>query len=383
LAEGGDRRIMDTLRLPELDGLRGMAILLVVLNHNWFMSFYAMPGWIEPFVRCGFTGVRLFFFLSGFVLLLPYAMAKAQNLPAPTWRKFISRRYLKIIPSYWLCILILQLTSYREGHRYSSINQSTLADLYTHLLFIHNFWESTEPHINGVMWSLGPEVQFYALFILLVVPFMRWPIVTTAILVVAANAYRIWLLNSNVSDVDFAAHQLPMFLDIFFGGMSTAYVYAMMKKPSISVASVMMISGICGFIWLIKSLYAAASNPGWDFGWSVYHQTALVLAFALTTIGALNAWKPLRFILGNPALVFLGAISYNLYLWHYPIAFALLWLNIPPFPAVFIDSGPQWQDLPQWKALYPIVSIGSSIAVATFLTYAFERPILRLKWQRS
>jgi peptidoglycan/LPS O-acetylase OafA/YrhL len=341
-----------------------------------------MPGWLEPFVRCGFVGVRLFFFLSGFVLLLPYATAKSQNRAAPGWRKFISRRYLKIIPSYWLCILVLQLTSYREGHRYSSINQSTLADLYTHLLFIHNFSESTVAHIGGVLWSLAPEVQFYALFLLLVVPFMRWPVTTTISLIAAANAWRIWLATLDGNSVHLGAHQLPSYLDIFAAGMAAAYVYAMGKRPSILVASGMMAAGVCGFVWLIESIYASSADHNWDFEWGVYHQTELGLAFAITTLGVLNAWKPLRFLIGNPALVFIGVISYNLYLWHSPIAHALIWLNIPPFPAAFIDGGPQWQDLPQWKALYPLVAIGVGIAVATLLTYAFERPILRLKFRR-
>ena len=97
------------MRLPVLNGIRGFAILMVVLLHNWSLIWFSMPQWLSPYVRCGFVGVELFFFLSGFVLTLPYLKAKFENKPLPHWKEFLSRRYLKIFPSYLFCICILQI----------------------------------------------------------------------------------------------------------------------------------------------------------------------------------------------------------------------------------------------------------------------------------
>lgn len=345
------------------------------------MSFFSMPEWIAPFVRCGFIGVYLFFFLSGFVLTLPYATAKRDKEPLPTWGHFISRRYLKIIPSYWLCIFVLQIVQYCGSSGRSSIGTSTFADLYTHLLFLHNLSYDTVGTISGVMWSLAPEVQFYAAFLFIVGPFLRWPIMTTVTLVSLANAWRIWLWTAHGSGLVLGMHQLPAFLDVFAAGMAAAYVYAKWK-PSTAVASAMMVAGIVAFVGLIESMYGERSVMDWHNGWDVYHQTELAAAFVLTTYGALNAWQPLRYTLGNPLLVFLGVISYNLYLWHEPIAYALIWSHIPAYP-FGIGDNPQMLDLPQWKATFPSISIAVSLAVATIVTYTFERPILRLQWRRT
>src|SRR5271165_2361161 len=92
-------------RLGVLDGLRGIAVLLVLWYHVWEISWLS-PGSMLAFIPAtGFVGVTLFFFLSGFVISYPFVTAQAQGKPRPSWRHFARRRFIKIVPSYVLSIV--------------------------------------------------------------------------------------------------------------------------------------------------------------------------------------------------------------------------------------------------------------------------------------
>ena len=80
-----------------LDGLRGLAIALVVWYHAWLVSGQGLAG-INFVAEAGFLGVDLFFFISGFCIFYPYARSMRDGRPAPTKRRFFSRRALKILP---------------------------------------------------------------------------------------------------------------------------------------------------------------------------------------------------------------------------------------------------------------------------------------------
>ena len=101
-------------RLEILDGLRGLAVWLVVVFHVWQISWVDVnaalrlpQGWDVSFLPAtGFFGVDLFFFLSAFCLTLPYATAWEVGTPAPTLRHFFARRAAKILPSYYLALVL-------------------------------------------------------------------------------------------------------------------------------------------------------------------------------------------------------------------------------------------------------------------------------------
>ncbi|MFN7135318.1 MAG: acyltransferase family protein, partial [Myxococcales bacterium] len=160
-----------------MDGLRGLAITLVVLFHYWQLSFYVIP-WVgdrnlEFIQYAGFLGVELFFFISAFCLFLPYASGRV-----PTLKHFYYRRGIKILPSYLLALVLF-------GFVFTDLYPSTwehgkLADFGVHLLFLHNFWGATHGSFNGVLWSLAVEVQFYLVFPALAWLFRRRPFLTAA-----------------------------------------------------------------------------------------------------------------------------------------------------------------------------------------------------------
>lgn len=176
-----------TQRLAVLDGLRGIAILLVVWYHVWQITWLRAPLPVLEFLpETGFSGVDLFFFLSGFVIAYPFPKAAAARTAQPGWRHFAYRRCIKIVPSYVVSIAVLVAFGYVH---FTSLGDA-LWHLGTHLTFVHTWFTSTAGSINGVLWSLAVEVQFYVLFPLIWWCFRRNATATAVAMVAAALLWR-------------------------------------------------------------------------------------------------------------------------------------------------------------------------------------------------
>ena len=105
-------------RLGVLDGMRGIAVLLVLWYHIWEISWLPAPApWLQFIPETGFIGVHLFFFLSGFVITFPFVRAQLAGEPQPTWGHFAWRRFIKIVPSYVLSIVVAYAIGYAGGNR--------------------------------------------------------------------------------------------------------------------------------------------------------------------------------------------------------------------------------------------------------------------------
>ena len=369
-----------TGRIPTIDGLRGIAILLVVWFHIWEISWQPtivpiVNISLQPFAETGFVGVALFFFISGFVLLLPYAQAHEAGRPAPSLRHFIERRVRKIVPSYLLCIGALIAIGYQT---YTNATFA-LEDIAVHLLFIHDWFSATSGSIDGVLWSLGVEVQFYVLFPLIVRSFVRRPLLVTLAFFLVANAWRAWTFFTPHDFFTQRLEALPAFLDIFATGMLAAWLFVRIRSRHPALASRatlfsgLMLAGASAFIALVIDCFNVRYAPEWPQFWNAQWRTPLALAFGATALGSLFALPVLRALLANRALLFLAAISYNLYLWHQPLARMLLAHRIPPF------SGSDQHADPAWELHFSIIATAASIGLAWLITIGFERPILRSK----
>ncbi len=371
-------------RIATIDGLRGIAILLVVWFHVWQISW---QGAVVPFVNLsfqplaetGFLGVALFFFISGFVLMLPYAQARVTQTEAPSWRHFFGRRFLKIVPSYVLCIVVLLALGTQT---YAGVLDAT-RDIVFHLLFIHDWFAVTNASINGVLWSLGVEIQFYVLFPVLVLLFVRRPLTTTFAMFAIANAWRIWcVLTPDHYYIEQRLAQLPGYLDFFAAGMLGAFAYVVIavRRPELAkqrwTFTALSLAGFIALVWLANDCYAHRIDHEWPQTWAMQWRSAVAVASLAAGLGSLFAWRGFQLVLANRVLLFLAAISYNLYLWHQPIANVLVKWHFPPY------ATPDKHDDPHWMLLYPLVALPLALGVSALITYAFEQPILRLGRRR-
>jgi len=357
-----------------LDGLRGIAVVLVVWYHLWEITWLS-PGFALEFVPAtGFIGVHLFFFLSGFVISYPFIGAMLAERAQPSWRHFAWRRFIKIVPSYVLSIAI----AYAVGYAQAQPNASTVPDLVTHLLFVHTWFPLRYGTIDGVLWTLAVEVEFYLIFPMIWWCFKRQPWLTAALMVAIAWYWRLLLAKCCYYTVFTQWEEnLPGYLDIFAFGMVSAYVFTRFghtwRTARLRFAwPVVAIAGTILLVALLQSLYAYRFHDQWAAVWQINYRPLLGAAFAVIALGSLLSPRWWQIVLDNPLLRFLAAISYNLYLYHQLVARELFAHKIPPY-----SDDPHYD--PDWQTRYTAVACAMMIAQATLVTYCFERPLLKIR----
>jgi peptidoglycan/LPS O-acetylase OafA/YrhL len=161
-------------RIPELDGLRGIAIGMVLLFHYFDLAFQARPGSFFAHVltsgRLLRTGVDLFFVLSGFLIggILLDARGSTNY-----FQVFYTRRFFRIVPIYAVCLGIVFALGFAVHHglapRFAWIFQEELPWI-PHVLFLQNFWMAFRNSFGqlAITWSLAVEEQFYLTLPLLI-----------------------------------------------------------------------------------------------------------------------------------------------------------------------------------------------------------------------
>lgn len=354
------------MRFPELDSLRGFAVLQVLVLHLWQISWYS-PPWLDGLVsfqglaHIGYLGVHLFLMLSGMCLFLP-VLRQPGLLDDSRWIKpYFIRRLGKIMPSYLLILFVMGLSN---PHQFPASEWPR--QLLSHLTFTHSFWRDTYSTFAGVLWSLAPEFQFYLLFPLIAPLMIRHPYVTAACLTAVGIGYRYWV--GVTSGGTFMIGQLPGFLDIYALGMLSARVMVRPPKwltsPEVGLVATVISLCFCGVaIRLSMPYHSSTILP--PHGALLY-----CLPFAVLTVVSTRAPDWFRKISAPSVMRFLGFISFNLYLWHQVIGF---YMKKYGWPAA-LTSIPN-QDL-AWRQAQFYLSTTISVAWAVVLTYCLEKPIL-------
>ncbi len=179
--------------IPEMDGLRFVAIAMVVLFHlNGYLmvktAFYehgpvAQRDWLCRAALVGSHGVELFFVISGFILALPFATHHLAGAPAGNLRKYYLRRLARLEPPYFITIVLLMALGIL-------VHADAVPALYSHLAaslaYMHSLIYGAPSTVLGVAWSLEIEVQFYLLVPVLTLVFaIRNPTLRRSLLVAA------------------------------------------------------------------------------------------------------------------------------------------------------------------------------------------------------
>jgi peptidoglycan/LPS O-acetylase OafA/YrhL len=370
-ASGG---LHENPRLGVLDGLRGLAVLLVLWYHVWEISWLSPPDWLAFLPATGFTGVTLFFFLSGFVISYPFIRAGQLGRTEPSWGHFAWRRFIKIVPSYVLSIAV----AYALGYAQRQPNAALLPDLATHLLFIHTWFPDRYGSINGVLWTLAVEVEFYCVFPLIWCAFRRQPWLCAGAMIGLAWMWRASMAHCCYSTLFLQYEEnLPGYLDIFAFGMLSAYLFVsratLLRSPAVRrIAPLVALGGFAMLGLLLENCYMNRFSDQWSGVWQIDHRPLLGVAFSAIALGSLASPRWWQILLDNAPMRFLAEISYNLYLYHQIVARELIAHHIPPY------TGDPHYDA-QWQARYTELAFALAIAVATVTTYLFERPLLRLR----
>lgn len=328
---------------PDIDGLRAFAVLSVVLYH-------AFPN----VVRGGYVGVDIFFVISGF--LISSILFTQMDEHRFSFTAFYGRRIRRIFPALAVCLAAVL------AYGFVSLTPSELAQLGKHVFFGAGFlsnivlWSesgyfdtaaSLKPLLH--LWSLGIEEQFYIVWpVLLWVAFRMKARVgrLLALLFLASFATNIALSVTNIS----ADFYLPVsrFWELL-AGAGLAYRGQISFTPN--VRSWISCAGLAALLLSVSLFTTGMRFPGWLALLPVAGAVAVILAGPETTVN--------RIVFSNRAAVFVGLISYPLYIWHWPlISYAhIIRLGKAPTP------------------LMAAALVAASFALA-WVTYRFvERPI--------
>src|SRR5690554_122203 len=356
--------------IPALHGLRGIAALAVVLFH-WdalFPAFGGQAGTVEfagttwnlfMQVQLGWLGVPLFFVLSGYLL---GGQLKNKKLTPHTLLHFWRRRFLRIYPAVWLQMGILALIAYWLPSLFPAISTFDLAQ--NILLWINMPPWMTKP-INGVWWTLPIELSFYLALPLLVLLQRKigWIIATAACFALALT-WRYSVIQTLPSD-NYVQHlpwldMLPGSISSFAAGFAITFLDLRWSKQQWRLAC---LTGL-GLFLALQYWLLAFIDVYWGGHWLlVFWNSAIASSIALLVYCAVHP-QCKGAILGSRPLVWLGEISFGLYLWHFPAQKALLAI------------APDYWSTPATSALALTVSFLITLPLAAVSYYWVERPIM-------
>jgi len=344
-----------------LDGMRGIAVVLVFLFH------LGVPGF-----AAGFLGVDVFFVLSGF-LITSLLLAEMRSTGRIAVGSFWARRVRRLMPALAMLLLVVAVVtahtatfSERTTMRGDMLATTTYVANW-HLIETSSYFEDTgTPDALQHTWSLAIEEQFYLvwpLLLLLLVGLLKRPraVVGTAALVGAiASAVALWILFRRAGvDRAYMGTDGRIF-EPLIGALGAVLVAGPKGKAFAGrLGAVPLLVGAAG---LIACLFLVRpETPLYFMGGAVAVSIFTVMMIAPMWVG--RAASPGRWFSWRP-LAWLGLISYGVYLWHWPV---LVWLGEPG------TRGSQ-------ALLRGLAAVALTVGIAAASFYLIERPIRRGGW---
>ncbi len=341
---------MQSSRIPSLDGLRALSISFVLLGHFAFSAGFPIDRswWTDAYAH---YGVRIFFVISGF-LITTLLMREREETGTINLKQFYIRRVYRIFPAAYFYLFVVTIVFY------SSLPFKYLVTAYTYLTSyaVHSPW------ILRHLWSLSVEEQFY----------LVWPVVMGLGVLVAprlafgalalAPLLRFVLVKIGpplgapyVIDSIF-----PCVIDSLAAGCLLALYQTQFRKPRPFFAW-------RGFplIWALTLSVPILQH--YHYLLNFWHVSGLVQMSGMTVfnLGIVlciqNAITVRPRILNTPILVWIGNLSYSLYLWNMP----------------FTD-----QNVRSWATTFP-QNLVLTVLAATISFYVVEQPIRRLRERRG
>jgi peptidoglycan/LPS O-acetylase OafA/YrhL len=353
---------------PRVHSLRALAALSVVLYHGLFKAYLARhPGSpLAPFAAHLDVGVSVFFLISAFLLYRPMVAARLHGEPAPDTEAYGRRRVLRIVPGYWVALIIAGLAgaSYL-GYPGIFSGKGTVA----YFGFLQIYSPDTSGGGIDVAWTLCVEVTFYAFLPLWTAALrrvsprggVRSELTALALLFAASLGWQALAVHAtDPNGFGLAATRwiepLPNFLDQFAVGMALA-VASVAWKPRGRTRAAWLVAGVA---FALASRLPLEHTP---LSYLARHQLYTLVALGLMWPAVFGARTG-----GRRALAFLGTISYGIYLYHVPVFVRLgrsygLPANVP--------------ELCAWL----VAAVAITVALAWLSWRLVERPAMRLGGQ--
>jgi peptidoglycan/LPS O-acetylase OafA/YrhL len=346
---------MPPARRPEhingLDGLRGLAVLLVLWWHLPEQLFGSVNQLLRFVLQPGYLGVDIFFVLSGFLITRILLEEKSHTTPIAG---FLIRRIARIFPAYYLLLLIVGITA------------PATSGLWLSAVYLSNYYFAFDSQLSPLRhtWSLAVEEHFY----------LMWPWVVSSLSVTASRAIIVYLIMP--AAIPLAV--LTAYLEPAMGYEADALVYRITWYRMLSLGAGSLLAyhetdlraaprtlllwaagiAICGASLLPNAVFVDHRwiGPIMLVGFCCVSVATVMITLWLQWSG--SRWNAL---VRHQSLAFVGRISYGLYLYHFPI-----------FVAFGITHGADETEM-SWLRCAAAVSASLGAAWLSF-TY-FEKPI--------
>ena len=365
-------------RLPALDAVRVIGALAVVAHHVGFATGISMAGepWSGWLARLD-VGVAVFFVLSGFLLFRPWAHARATAQDLPDARIYLWRRALRILPAYWLTVIVCLLVVPRN-------DDAGPADWVRHLTLTQIYHPQGLLHGLGQTWSLATEAVFYLLLPVLAVPALRGrrragrPV---RILVTSATVTALWIVLLGVGALpSWYSTWLPSYALWFGAGMALASVHVSLRNgylPRWQFLDDLGRAPLACWAAAVATLAVATTSlagprdltppTGAQFGLKtvLYGMIAVLILLPL----AFGPHTRAKELFGSGAARWLGTVSYGLFLWH-PFVLEMIYV-VSDRPEFTGNAVPTY-----------LVTVSVALLLATLSYYLVERPFQRLGHRR-
>lgn len=325
------------MRIKELDAFRGLAALSVVLYH--YTAIYAKDfGADAPFYfSYGWLGVPFFFILSGFVITLTIERSSS------AWH-FLKKRFLRLYPTFWICILftlgIIWITKSQSVH---PMFDRPMVDILFNFTMFHELLNLH--HVDAAYWSLLPELLFYLLMAFLLIMGIIKKILwyNGALLLICSIHYFFPIpILGRLLDLNYVL--------LFMIGICFYRIYTAQEKPAVYL-HILIIANLI----VATALYKVV-RPHLELH-------VLLIAFPLiVAMFYIFMYTKYTFLGKSKFLIFLGFISYPLYLVHQLVGYIVM---------LFLDQY-------MGRSLSIISTTVIAILLATSIAYYLEPPVKRI-----
>jgi peptidoglycan/LPS O-acetylase OafA/YrhL len=337
---------------PSLDGIRALSILVVMVCHS---GLTLIPG--------GVLGMSVFFVLSGF-LITALLMQEWNRTGSISLKQFYYRRALRLLPALFALLFVCCLYGLiKSKDEAIAIYMSVAATLF----YVTN-WISAFSHADlgplAHTWSLSVEEQFYMLFplvlsVLLWLKLKRLWTVIFLLFVITASVVHTVMLWENGHSIRRVYYGFDARVDELLIGCLIGILASWNVLPKTDRA--ILISKIAAVVSVVSIIYLGLTIPEDHPFMNTGATTIVAMGLAVIIINLIST--PVRVIsdfLELQFLVWIGRISYGIYIWHYPIFRQIGAINLHP-------------------ALTFVIQVGMTFAVASLSYYFIEQPFLRLK----
>ena len=407
--------------LPHLDGIRGMAVLFILIRHAWGLSGQSaavvhLPGYgsisLAPFIDMMSSGIDLFFVLSAYLLAQQFIRADFQGNPRPDLRRYFRTRFLRIAPPYWV-VLILTLILFTPTLIAPSLVYSShgFITIILHGLFLQTAWFGSYGiwNIASPFWTLTIEVLFYAVLPWVVPLYYRnrpWLIglpagLAVSLLWLALVRWHLgpvahWVVlhsqrpgSPQASAQYWLSQQIPASAFDFAMGMAMANLVVrrqldLARTPLATAATSERAGTIYAAVGMLLAAFSMwrlgvpALAHQFYFGGAVatpttpgrlyyfLNQLPFAIAYGLLIAGVTLGHRVLRRLFGASPLALFGVLGYSIYLIH--MQFLYLFNT---FPSIYFSSTPRAHF---FKLLFGAGTATVIVAVGLYL--AVERPFI-------